>query len=762
MKRRVHKYLLAAILLTVCLRGEAESTDGDKATETNWPLCPSSLPIPARPVVDVPLKPGEIHITADEADLEENGVSVLRGNAEITRDDQQISAETITYDQPKDTADLDSDVEYWDDEVYLSGDKANVDFNTDSGQFENAHYVVKTNRGRGEASKVYHHYPVRSEFTDANYTTCDPDDNFWSLSASEIILKHDIDRGVGKNVVLRIKDVPVFYTPYISFPLSNARKTGFLFPNFGSTNRSGYELLTPFYWNIAPEMDATLTPRLISDSGLMLMGQFRYLVDRGNGEINAEYLPSDNNDHGNDRNLFGFTHEQEFAKNGKLYLTYNRVSDRQYFEDFGNNINLSSIRFLERRAEASYGGGWWNLDTRVQDYQTVDSTIPITSRPYKRLPQIRFNAHSPNTNRQFNFQLKSEFSYFERGNQDTIINDVNGARIDLFPTVSFPIHTASGFFIPKAGFRYTQYELNDTGPQFTTSPSRSLPMASLDSGLFFERNTSLFGNGYLQTLEPRLFYLYIPFEDQTDLPVFDTGLYDFSFDSMFREDRFTGADRMGDANRVTLAVTSRLINQSNGKEAGYISLGQIYYLRNRDVILPTGKLHNEDTSPLIAELGTSIIDDWRFRGTIQWDPNSNQTEKLTAFAQYHPDQYKLINLGYRVRRNKNDFSTAIPGTFTDVEQSEVSFLWPVTHQWNILGRWNYALPEKRTLDLFAGVEYESCCWAFRTVARRFLTDVNGDYNTGIFFQIELKGLAGVGQKTEEFLRDNIPGYQSAF
>ena len=727
--------------------------------ERNWPLCPSSLPIPARPVVDVPLAPGETHITADEADLEENGISVLHGNAEITRDSQQISAETITYDQPNDTADLEGDVEYWDDDIYFGGEKANVDFNKDSGQFENAHYIVKANRARGEAEKIYHHYPVRSEFSDVNYTTCDPDDNFWKLSASEIILKHDKDRGVGKNVVLRIKDIPVFYTPYITFPLSDARKTGFLFPKFGSSNRNGYEVQTPFYWNIAPEMDATLTPRVITDSGLMLMGQFRYLLgETGEGEINAEYLPSDNNDNNNNRNLFGFTHKQDFAKHGKLFLTYNHVSDRQYFEDFGNNINLSSIRFLERRAEARYGGGWWNLDARLQDYQTVDSTIPVTSRPYKRLPQIRFNAHTPNRNRELNFNLKSEFSYFDRGNQDKIINDVNGARIDLFPTVSYPIHTASGFLIPKAGFRYTQYELNDTGNQFKSSPSRALPMASLDSGLFFERKTNLFGNSFLQTLEPRLFYLYIPFEDQTDIPVFDSGLYDFSFDSLFREDRFTGADRMGDANQITLAVTSRLINQSTGKEAGYVSLGQIYFLRDRKTILPTGKRRNEDSSPLIAEIGTSFIEDWRMRGSIQWDPNHNKTEKLTAFAQYRPEANKLVNFGYRVRNNKSDVTTS----FTDIEQTEFSFLWPITHQWNILGRWNYALPEKRTLDLFGGIEYESCCWAFRTVARRFLTDVNGDYNTGIFFQVELKGLAGVGQKTEEFLKDNIPGYQSAF
>lgn len=745
----------------VSLKGGAESTSTDDSSESAWPFCPPTLPIPESPVVDVPLAPGEIHITADEADLEEFGISNLRGNAEITRDNQQVSAESITYDRPNNSANLEGDVEYWDDEIYLAGEKGSVDFTTESGQFENADYVVKSNRGRGEADKIYHEYPVRSELTGVNYSTCEPEDNFWKFSAEEIILDHESNRGVGKNVVLRIKDVPVLYTPYINFPLNKDRKTGFLFPNFGSTNRNGYEMQTPFYWNIAPEMDATLTPRILSDSGLMLMGQFRYLIPRGQGQFNAEYLPSDNEFDDKDRSLFGFIHTQQYADTGRVFLTYNRVSDKQYFEDFGSSINLSSIRYLERRAETSYRGKFWNFLARVQDYQTVDSSIPVTSRPYKRLPQVKFNAHSPNRNHALNFDLDTEFSYFERGDNDIFINDVNGSRVDLFPTVSYPMYTASTFLIPKTGFRFTQYNLSDTGPDFKSSPSRTLPIASLDGGVFFERETSLFGTGFLQTLEPRLFYLYIPFDDQSDIPIFDTSLYDFSFDSLFREDRFNGADRMGDANQVTLAVTTRLINQATGIEAGYLSLGQIYYFRDREVTLPDESQRDEDTSSFVAEIGTSIIDDFRLRGTIQWDPNNNRTEKVAAIAQYQPDTNKIINVGYRVRRIF-DRSVSTLRAFDNIEQTEVSFVWPITQNWNVLGRWNYALPENKTLDAFAGVEYDSCCWAFRTVARRFLTDVDGDYNTGIFFQIELKGLAGVGQSTEDFLRDNIRGYQSAF
>ena len=727
-----------------------------------WPLCPAALPIPERPQIDTAPEPGEIHISADKAELEKKGVSTLEGNVEITRDDQQVTADTITYDEPGGTADLSGHVQYWDDALYLRGDTGHVDFNNDTGLFENSNYIFLGNRARGRADELAHEYKQRTDLKGVDYTTCDPEDNFWKLSASNISLDHVQEWGKARNVVLRIKDVPVLYSPYMSFPISNKRKTGFLFPSFGTSNRSGYELTTPYYWNIAPEMDMTLAPRILSDRGVMLTGRFRYLLSRGEGSLAAEFLPGDNKFNDNDRNLVGFTHHQLFGQTGKMFLTYNRVSDKQYFEDFGNNINLTSTRFLERRADMSYSGNWWNIYGIVQDFQTVDTSIPVEFRPYTRLPQISFNAFSPVLNRQLNFNLHTELGYFDRDNNNALVNDINGLRFDLYPSISYPIHTAYSFFEPRAGVRFTQYQLNDTGLLPESSPSRLLPVLSVDSGLFLEREANPFGTPLLHTLEPRLFYLYIPHDNQTDLPVFDTGLYDFSFESLFRDNRFSGPDRMGDANQVTLAVTSRLLDQMSGKEQGFISLGQIYYMHNRDVFLPSGKPRTEVSSPFIATVGASLTDDWRLRGDLQWDPNNNKTEKLVAFAQYHPEPDKILNLGYRVRNTTNSISSTSNLTVTDIEQSELSFLWPMSRNWNVMGRWNYAPPEGRTVDLFGGLEYNSCCFAFRVVARRFLSDTKGDYNNGLFFQVELKGLAGVGQQTEKFLQENIPGFQSDF
>ncbi|NIW10073.1 MAG: LPS assembly protein LptD [Gammaproteobacteria bacterium] len=745
----LYKYLLVLMLLSgVSLTVmPAENKSG---------LCPASLPIPERPKVDRELAVDEMYIIADEAELEEYGLSVLDGDVEITRNLQQLQADHITYDHPSDLATMMGAVEYWDDAMYLHSEAGEIDFRQETSQFEDAFYFILEKRGRGEAKSIFHDDSRQfTKLRQVTYTTCEPEDNFWRLSSSKIRLDHNEEWGTAKNAVLRIKNIPLFYTPHISFPISDKRKSGFLTPSFGSTNRSGYEVQTPYYWNIAPEMDATITPRVLTDSGLMMMGEYRYLLKRGNGELNLEYLPNDSEFNDEDRNLFNFTHNQSFADKGRLYLTYNRVSDSEYFKDFGSTINTSSIQYLERRAEAAYSGSWWNLTARAQGFQTVDSTIPLTSRPYQRLPQVLFNAASPFKNRRLNLALNSQVAYFDRDDDGFPIEDVNGGRLHLYPSVSFPMYTPASFFIPKIGVRYTQYDLHDTGTQFSSSPSLALPITSVDTGLFFERDTRLLGDAFIHTLEPRLYYLYIPDEDQSDLPDFDTGIYSFSFDSLFREDRFSSVDRVGDANQFTLALTSRLIQDNSGRELGYASLGQIYYVDKQDVVLPGTLPNDNSSSPLVAEVGTSILDELRLRGTIQWDPNEGKTEKVLAAAQYNPADNKVINFAYRVRRPQENPTI-------DIEQTELSFHWPITKKWNALARWVYALPDRKNIDIFAGIEYESCCWAFRTVARRFLTGVNDEYNTGIFFQLELKGLAGLGTGTETFLTENIPGFKSEF
>jgi LPS-assembly protein len=744
-------------LVTLC--GAILLSSGASAAELGGDyktlLCPQSLNIPDRPYVDAELEAGDTHMTADEADLIEGGVSTLTGNAEVTRDSQQVTADVIEYNQPAETADLDGNINYWDEALFLKSNEAFLQFDNGVGDFTNADFVLKDSRARGTADKMVLEVGVRSELEEVEYTTCDPDDEFWKLSADKIELDHENNWGKARNVVLRVKDFPVFYSPYMSFPLSKERKSGFLAPGYGNTNRHGFQVRTPYYWNISPNMDATFTPRLLTNSGVMAMGEYRYLFKRATGEVNFEYLASDNERQDEHRNAFSLTHHQRFLETGNLFLTYNRVSDKFYFEDFGSQLSTTSTRFLERRAETSYSGTNWNLTARVQDYQTVDRSIATTARPYKRLPQILFNYASPRSYGKLNYGIGTEAVYFQRGDDNvfasTSNDNVNGLRAHIEPYISFPMRTTATFLEPKLSLDYTQYNLEDSA-NFSRNPSRLLPVFSMDGGIFLERETKIQNTNYLQTLEPRLFYLYVPNEEQSDLPVFDTGLLTNSFDALFRDDRFSGNDRRGDANQLTFAVTSHLINQETGRDLGDISIGQIFYFQDRKVTLPGGAVRDEDGSALIAEFNTRFIKHWNIGGDIIWDPNiGDGTEKITAQATYNPAPGKVLNMAYRVRRDA-----------TDIDQSDISFRWPVSKNWSAVGRWNYAVPEGRSLELFAGVEYESCCFGVRAVARRFLTDVDGDFDNGIFLQMELKGLAGIGKKTVDFLKQQIPGYQSEF
>lgn len=723
-------------------------------------LCPAGLNIPDRPVVDAELDVDDTYMTADNADLIENGISTLVGNAEITRNAQQVTADTIQYNEPEDTADLDGNVNYWDETTFLNSEDAFLRFDNGVGDFSNADYILVESRGRGKAEKLTLDIGERTDMEVLEYTTCDPGDNFWSFTASSLTLNHESNYGKGRNVWLRIKDIPVFYTPYMSFPLSKKRKSGFLAPSYGTTNRNGFELRTPYYWNIAPNMDATLTPRLLTDSGVMAIGEYRYLYNRGSGQINLEYLPSDNGREDRHRNFIEVELNQRFANAGSFYLTYNRVSDKFYFEDFGSQLSVTSTSFLEQRGDITYSGNNWNVLARIQNYQTVNRSIPNISRPYKRLPQIIFNYNQPQKNQTLNFGFRSEAVYFDRGDDAVFINaknNVNGLRLDLRPYISLPLSTQATFLKPKLTLQYTQYALNEN-PSFKSNPNRVLPIFSLDSGIFLEREINLFGSDFIQTLEPRLYYLFVPHDGQTDLPIFDTGLYTLSFSSLFYEDRFSSADRVGDANQMTWAVTSRLIKQNTGENYGSISLGQIVYFRDREVTLPSLKERDETTSSFVTAFNTKIIKDTYISGDFQWNPNiSEGTEKITLQSTYNPEPGKILNLAYRVVRN-NEFNFV----GTDIDQTDISFRWPITHNWSVVGRWNYAIPENRSLELFGGIEYESCCWGARAVARRFLSNIDGEFDTGIFLQMELKGLAGIGKKTVDFLKQQIPGYQSEF
>ena len=785
--------LLLSLALTTSLSvsGQTVSSRPD--------VCPVPLDIPARPEVDKDLQPGATLITEDSLESIEGGITRLQGNVEVTRDSQQVKADTVDMDQANSTLDVKGHANYWDDYIYVRSQEARVDLKEKTASMGDAEYRVLTNRGRGKASELHIIAHKVTEARGVEYSTCDPDGdkaslatNAWKLTAGEITLNHESGWGVGRNVVLRIKDIPVFYTPYMTFPLNNKRKSGFLTPEFGNSRRNGAELQLPYYWNIAPNMDATITPRIISDSGLMMMGEFRYLTKTSSGSINAEYLPSDNNYNDRDRSYISFEHKQILPYNGKLNIVFNNLSDKRYLEDFGPSLDVTSLSAVDRSVDLSFAGDNWLAYARVQDFQNVNRVnpasvvpsadirdtnyaYPVLLNPYKRLPQIGFDYASTRKNRAFNFSLNSEFVYFERNESKTLatgwgpiyypgsiatnnlIPNLDGTRFDVNPSVSYPIRTLSSFIEPKVGIHYTTYNLSNAG-RFNDSPDRFLPYASVDAGLFLERQVNLFNENVTQTLEPRLYYLYIPKENQDDIPVFDTGLYDDSFDSLFYENRYSGIDRINDANRVTLALTSRLLSNS-GRELGHLSIGQIYNLHRQQVTLPGQYFPDRDISPLVFELGTNLSENVSFQAGWQWQPNDNRMQQVDLRLHYSPDSGRVLNVAYRKRRA---FAGVIRTDAIDIEQTDVSLRWPVTDDWSVVGRWIYGLNENKSLDIFGGIEYDSCCWDLRVVGRRFVSNVEGDVQTGIFLQFELKGLANYGRKTVDYLYQNIPGYTNEF
>jgi len=763
--------ILAALLpLTAPAQTAYDSGNGE--------MCTGDLGIPKRPAVNETLAPGDTLFRADRATMIENGISHLEGNVEVTQDQKQVRADSIDYNQPTNSADLHGDVNYWDDQVYLHSPEAQVNFDANTAHFTDAHYNLLSNRGHGSAKDLSMVIHKTTKGKQVDYTTCDPetgkddswnlDQNFWKISASSITLNHETERGRALNVILRIKDIPVFYTPYLSFPISKKRKSGFLVPSFGTSSSGGFQFSTPYYWNIEPQMDATLTPTYITDRGVMASGEYRYLFKQGHGQINLDYLPSDNQYGGHHRSSIHFEHQQTFLKRGSILLLFNQVSDDRYFQDFGNNLATSSTRYLPREADIRYASSRWRVRAHVQDYQIVDPTLITTARPYSRLPQIDFSAYPLRGKNRLNLRLDSQFSYFARDNKIGFVDDVDGFRLDLYPKISYPLQTRATFLTPTVGLRYTRYDLSNS-THFSDSPSRLLPMASLDGGVFLERNFSLFGKKYKQTLEPRFYYLYVPDKNQTDLPVFDTGVYGLTFYTMFLDNRFNGPDRFGDANQITLSLNSRLIESGTGREQAYFRIGQIFYLDHQDVrrqiLNSQGDLvyatapNDAIFSPVVMEAGTNYFRNWHFDAQLQWDPTERKIHKIALNAQYQPAKDKVLNLAYRETRSRTG---DILHTTTNIEQTDVSFQWPINRRWSVVGRWNYAVREGKSLDLFAGFAYQGCCWGIRAVARRYLANLNGSFQTGFFIQLQLKGLAGLGQKTVDLLTQSIPGYQREF
>ncbi|MDT8403344.1 LPS-assembly protein LptD [Sulfuriflexus sp.] len=716
----------------------------DKQATDTPELCPVQPRPPRIPVPAEGRASAELHLSADEADVAKEGVSHFRGNVEIRRADQHLNADNIDYDRDKELLLARGNVSLYDNELRIDGETARVDLNADQGVVEKADFLLYERQGRGTAEKIRRDGAGNKTQLDVTtYTTCPPGNEDWQLKADKIKLDHNEGVGTARDVSVRFKGIPFFYSPWLTFPIDDRRKTGFLTPSFGSSDDDGFEIIAPYYWNIAPYRDATLTPRFMGKRGLQLAGEYRFLNKDNEGQFNAELLPSDDL-YNDDRYLFAYRNQVRFTPRLTANADLNYVSDDEYFEDLGTDISLTSQTHLNRYVNVNYYGDFWNVSGLLQGYETVGNA----AQPYERLPQVLFNMNLPDQHGGLDYGLRAEAVQFEHSSNAT------GTRIDIEPSVSLPLQNNYGFITPKFALRHTRYNLDDVATAIDDNPDRTVPIFSIDSGLFFERDMSWGDRNLLQTLEPRLYYLNVAHRNQDNLivneagqdVVFDSGLFDFSFSQLFRENRFSGADRIGDTNQLTAALTTRIIDQNSGLERLSASIGQIYYFEDRKVNLPGVADQTENSSDVVAEVSARLTRNWSARAGGQWDVHDSVTEKSVFSTRYQPDADRVFNLAYRHRRGL-------------LEQVDTSVSWPVNRQWNVVGRWNYALDRSRTIDAFAGFEYESCCWIGRVVARQFINDLDQeDENFAILFQLELKGLTSFGDKVNKLIGEGVLGY----
>ena len=660
----------------------------------------------------------------------------VEGDAELRKQDTVVKADTITYVPVEDELQAAGQVRVLRAGDLFTGTELKLKLDARTGHFLSAEYLLANARARGRSSVLEFLGPESYRAKDATYTTCGPGRDDWFMQVGDLKLDYGRDLGEAREAKLFFLGQQIMYLPSMTFTLNDRRKSGFLAPSFGSSVQNGQEFQTPYYWNIAPNRDMTITPRYMSKRGLQTTATFRYLGQDYRGEARAEVLPSDSQTR-TTRSGFSILHQQSLAPGLIGYLNASRVSDDTYFTDLSNRISATSQTFVPRDGYLIYSAQYYSIFARALSYQTLQDPLNPVLSPYQRLPQLIFNTRRFDVGG-FDLGFTGEFNRFSH---PTL---VTGNRVTLNPSVSYPLLAAGGYVIPKLSLHASGYYLNNNAAGTPDTFTRSLPVVSVDSGLSFERQTSFFGGPHTQTIEPRLFYLKVPAREQSKIPVFDTGLADFNFAQIFAENVYSGPDRIADANQLTTAVTSRMLSQASGRERFRVTVGQRFYFTEQRVTLPGETQRSTRSSDFLASFSGEVAPKLTYDTTMQYDPNRRQIERISHGVRYMPEPGKTFSAAYRYRR---DF----------LEQIDVAGQWKVGNGWHAVGRYNYSLREGRVVEALGGVEYDGDCWVGRVVLQRFAT-ASQRASTGIFFQLELNGLSRLGSNPLETLRRNIPGY----
>lgn len=721
---------------------------------------------------------GATYVVADKIYGVNDTQVIAEGNADLRKKNRRLTADKVTYWETDAEIEAIGKVRMSQDQDYMEGPYLRLKTETHTGYFTQPNYVIKrdakiiktqpsiwdtavypgekplvswkaASTGSGSADRLDFEGKDKFRFTNGSYSTCTPpagQQPDWYVRADNFSLNYEEEEGEGRNVTAYFQGVPFLYTPWLNFSLNNKRKSGLLTPHFGSSTLNGLSYAQPIYWNIAPERDATITPRFMSKRGTAMAGEFRYLDRMHAGTISAQVLPYDKILR-KSRDSFSLAHLQNFGHGFSGNLIYNAVSDYSFLSDMNNSLTNNAQTNLLRQGTLTYGAPWWSASFMVQSYATLQNPAlaPITE-PYKRLPQITLAANRSDLPLGGVFNFSSEYVNFK---SPTL---TEGTRITTYPQISLPLVTAATYITPKIGFHSTSYDLTRQATGVPSKLTRNVPIMSIDSGITFERSADWFDRSFTQTLEPRLNYLYVPVRDQSKIPVFDTGVTDFSFGTIFAENRYGGGDRIGDANQMTAMLMSRLLDTDTGAELVRGAFGQRVYFSTQHVGLPATAntpaeiLRTHRQTDFLASLSGRVAPHVYADAGVQYNPRLSQMERQTISTRYQPDAARVINASYRYARDQ-------------LGQIDVSGQWPIKSRWNAVGRINYSTREKRLIENLGGLEYDEGCWAFRIVLQQFAT-ASQTTSKSLLFQLELKGLSsiGLGNVANSILKRNIPGY----
>lgn len=721
-----------------------------------WGICP---PFPASPVLPLPPespKPGlqQAFIVGDQIDGTQQGQSLITGDVQLDQGDHRVTSQEMTYDSATGIALAKQDVNYYTPLLIVASPTGRYDTNKGTGTFDAADFLLPLRHGHGTADVVNSLDTAHSQMFGVVYTTCPPGKIDWDLKAPDMNLDSSTNTGEAHDVTIHFKGVPVFWTPYINFPISDDRKSGFLGTEFSFDAVDGIETEAPYYLNLAPNYDATLYPRVITKRGVQSGGDFEILTPVSYDYIYASYLPHDmvedqeyglTGDHG--RGQLFINHSLNITDSLQMTGDYNWVSDDNYFHDLNSDLPIASSTYLRRDLKFSYKDGPdFSVDTLAQDFQVITPLIPPDAYPYRRVPLIGISTGNFDSVTGAEYIFDTTIVRFQRADR------LGAWRLDTKPSVSYPLTGPAWFFTPTLAWRYTDYDLAEMSVTPDSSHlSRSVPIFDIDTGLYFDRDAG----DYLQTLEPQLYYLRVPYRDQSQIPEFDTLAAPFSYLQLFSDNSFYGSDRQADANQLSYALTSRILDPTTGAEVIRADIGQIRYFSDRRVTfnnVPQTNLFSD----LIGEVAYNLNDEWTATYQQLWSPVSRRTDMGTVLLQYHPGYHQVLNLGYQYQSEPYN-GTAI------VKQRDFSFSWPVAGNWSAVGRWNYDIANHVTLEDFVGFEFDNCCWNFQILHRHVVlgSDTVGkpSFDNVFFFQISLKGLVTAGRHLDELVENGILGYQ---